>query len=121
MAFIHLKKDGDPRLTFAIEYHGGIVGLICKEDVYRRSAEIGYWLGEPYWNRGFASIAIKLLTDYGLHGLDLNRIQAGVFEYNKASMRVLEKCGYKKEGIFRKSVIKNDRIFDEHQFAIIKN
>lgn len=121
--FIQLTAKEDPTVTFAIEYVDelcGVIGLVPQQDVYRKTAEIGYWLGEPFWGKGIASAAIKLITTYGFQQADLIRIHTGVFEYNTGSMRVLEKNGFKKEGIFKCSVIKNGKIWDEHRYAKIK-
>ncbi|MGB5228245.1 MAG: GNAT family protein, partial [Eudoraea sp.] len=82
----------------------------------RKSAEIGYWIGEPYWGKGIATKAIKLITKYGFEDLKLVRIYAGVFEFNMVSMKVLENNGYKKEGVFKKAVFKNSNFFDEHRY-----
>jgi len=109
---------------FAIEYQGdyvGNIGLHKGTDVYRKSAEIGYFLGEPYWNLGIMTKAINLICDFGFKTMDIVRIHAGIFEFNPASMRVLEKCGFKKEGVFEKSVIKNGAIYDEFRYAKIKD
>jgi len=73
--------------------------------------ENGYWLGEPFWNKGIGTIAVKLIIDYGLNQLDFIRIYTGVFEKN----------GYVREGIFKKSIIKNRLIWDEHRFAIVNS
>lgn len=79
------------------------------KDVYRKSAEIGYFIGEQYCNKGIASKAVKLLTDYGFNELKIIRIHTGIFEYNKASMSVLEKCGYKKIVCLRSRLLKKAR------------
>ena len=121
--FINLCKEEDPQMTFAIEYKGqfcGVIGLVAQTDVYQKTAEVGYWIGEPFWNKGIATAAVKLITDYGLDQLDFVRIHTGVFEYNLNSMKVLEKNGYSKEGVFQKSILKNGKIWDEHRFAKIK-
>ncbi|MCB0639958.1 MAG: GNAT family N-acetyltransferase [Lewinella sp.] len=118
--FIGLVTDQSPALIFAITENGafrGVIGLRAKADVYRQTAEIGYWLGEPYWGRGIASMAIGLVSDYGLGPLGFVRLEAGVFSHNPASMRVLEKNGYALEGIHHKAVTKNGRLLDEHLFA----
>ena len=120
--FINSVKDENPVTTFAIDYKEqfcGVIGLIKQKDVYRLTAEIGYWIGEPYWNKGITTTAAKLITDYGFNKLQLVRIHTGVFEYNAGSMRVLEKCGYKKDCIFEKSVIKNGQIWNEHRYSKI--
>jgi RimJ/RimL family protein N-acetyltransferase len=98
-----------------------VIELTAQTDVYRRTAEIGYWIAEPFWNKGIATEAVKLITAYGLHQLDFVRIHTGIFEFNPSSMRVLEKCGYKKDGVFEKSVTKNGRLWDEHRYSIINH
>ena len=61
--------------------------------------------------------AVNLITDWGFKNLGIVRIYTGIFEYNKASQRVLEKCGFTKEAIFMKSICKNGRIFNEIRYA----
>jgi len=122
-AFINTTEQENPRSTFAIEYDGkfaGVIGLVNQKDVYRRSAEIGYWIGEPYWGKGIATKALALVTEYGFKKLDLIRIYSGVFEFNKASMRVLEKNGYELEGIFKNAVVKNGNVCNEHRYYKLK-
>lgn len=121
--FIKQTQQEAPLMTFAIQYAAdlcGIIGLVGQSDVYKKTAEIGYWLGEPFWKRGIATGAVKLMTDYGLHQLGFVRIHTGVFEYNTASMRVLEKNGYQLDAIFKKSIFKNGSIWNEHWYSIIK-
>lgn len=122
--FINKTNQENPRQTFGIEYKGiicGVIGLVIQQDVYRKSAEIGYWVGEPYWGKGIATIAVELIIEYGFNELELNRIYSGVFEYNIASMKVLEKNGFEKEGIFKKAIIKNQKVCDEHRFYKLNN
>jgi [ribosomal protein S5]-alanine N-acetyltransferase len=121
-ASIFIKQFMDVRSFFAILYKGEYVGNISLspcDNVYRKSAEIGYFIGEPYWNKGIATVAVKLITDYGFKELGFARIHTGVYAYNPASQRVLEKCGYVKEGIFRKSIFKNNQLWDEVRYARI--
>lgn len=121
--FIDLCRKEEPPLTFGIEYqqnYAGTIGLVRQNDIYRIGAEVGYWIGEPYWGKGIASEALELITRYGFEQLGLVRIFTGVFEYNLASMKVLEKAGYQFEGIFQKSLIKNGKIWNEHRYAIVK-
>ncbi len=108
---------------FAIVFKNEFCGVISLEqlkDVYRLSAEIGYWIGEPFWGKGIASQAVKLITDFGFRELPLERIFASVFEHNKASMRVLEKNGYRLESIAKNAVIKNKVISNQYTYAILK-
>ncbi len=121
--FVNLTQQEKPQQSFAIAFKGqlcGVIGLIIQKDVYRKSAEIGYWIGEPFWGMGMATKAVELITAYGFDTLKLNRIYAGIFEYNMASMKVLEKNGFEKEGIFKNAIFKNDKIYDEHRFYKLK-
>jgi len=121
--WISAATNQNPELNFAIanseELIGGI-GLMFQPDVYRFSAEIGYWIGEPFWGKGIASLALIALSKYAFEQFDLNRIFAGVFQGNKASMRVLEKSGFVLEGRLRKSVYKENRFKDQLMYSILK-
>ncbi|MYD66216.1 MAG: GNAT family N-acetyltransferase [Chloroflexi bacterium] len=112
-----------PESNFAIasptEVIGGI-GLTFRGDVHRRSAEVGYWLGEPFWGRGIATAALQAVTEYAFAHHDLVRIDAAVFEWNPASARVLEKAGYVFEGRLRESVTKEGQTIDQLLYARIR-
>lgn len=118
--YINICKKDNPQKTFAIEFNGelaGGIGLVPQTDIYRLGAEIGYWIGEPYWGQGIATKAVGLITEYGFGQLGLVRIFTGVFDFNKASQVVLEKSGFTIEGIFENSVIKNGKIVNEYRYA----
>ena len=95
----------------------GSIGIHPQTDVYRKNAEIGYWLGEKYWGQGIVTEAAKAITEYGFKNYNLHRIYAGIFEHNIGSMRVLEKAGYTREAIHREAIIKNNTIMDEYIYA----
>jgi RimJ/RimL family protein N-acetyltransferase len=121
--FISRCMDMHPQTIFAIEYHGkyaGNIGLHQGSDVYRKSAEVGYFIGEQYWNKGIATASLMLICDFGFSQLDIVRIHAGVFEHNLASQRVLEKCGFVKEGVFIKAVYKREIFWNEVRYAKLK-
>ncbi len=99
----------------------GSIGLTIGTDIERISAEVGYWLGEEYWGKGITSSALKCLTDYGFNDLGLERIFSVPLEENIASRRVLEKNGFKLEGIMRNSVIKFDKIHNQALYSIIRH
>lgn len=110
-------------LNLAIDIAGqacGGIGLHFQQDIYRRSAEIGYWLGEAFWNQGIATAAVRLLSDYAFRQYDLCRLYAGVFPYNQASMRVLEKAGYSLEAVHRQAITKGNQTLDEHLYVLLK-
>ncbi|MDI6725056.1 MAG: GNAT family protein [Methanobacterium sp.] len=106
-------------ITVDNEAVGGI-GLTIGEDIERISAEVGYWLGEKHWGKGITSSALKGIVDYGFSDLELERIFAVPLEQNIASRRVLEKNGFKLEGILRRSVIKNGKIYNQALYAVIR-
>ncbi|MGH9839600.1 MAG: GNAT family N-acetyltransferase [Blastocatellia bacterium] len=113
----------DPEINFAVAVNdqvAGGIGLKLKDDIYRRTAEIGYWLGEEFWGRGIMPEAVRALTDWSFASFDLVRIYAGIFEYNSASMRVLEKAGYQYEARLRKHITKEGQTFDDVIYAIIR-
>jgi RimJ/RimL family protein N-acetyltransferase len=118
--FISVCMRQDPYQVFAIEFEGeyvGNIGLHRLDDVYRKTAELGYFIGEPWWNRGITTRAVNLICDYGFRELDVIKIFSGVFSFNTASQRVLEKCGFTLEAILKSAVIKNGRICDEYRYA----
>lgn len=95
----------------------GGIGLILQTDIHAGSAEIGYWLGQPYWGRGIMSAALAAFTAFAFDEFRLRRLYAMVLEWNPASMRVLEKCGYAREGRLSKSALKDGTVADEFLFA----
>lgn len=109
-----------PQTNFAIVVRDKAVGAIGFEsqgDIFRRSAEIGYWLGADYWGRGIATEAVKTVTAFAFRNFDICRLYAGVFATNPASIRVLEKAGYQFEGRLRKSITKFGETIDQLVFA----
>jgi RimJ/RimL family protein N-acetyltransferase len=112
-----------PETVFAIatpeEAIGGI-GLIIGSDIHRYTAELGYWLAEPFWNRGIMTEAVKLITGYAFKNMKLNRIFAKPYDRNRASIRVLEKADYQFEGRLKGSAFKADEIIDELLYAKLK-
>lgn len=121
--WVRRAAGAEPRTDFAIEVGGravGGIGLILGEDVYRRTAEIGFWLGEEYWGRGIVTAAVRALTDWAFESFDLARITAGVFEWNPASMRVLEKAGYRREARLRKAATKDGETIDLIVYSMVR-
>ena len=113
------KKPG--MINFVIDINGKVAGSIGFHKIEDHKAELGYWLAEKYWGQGIMTQAVKLATEFGFKKLKLKRIYARVFSFNKASKRVLEKAGYKFEGILRKNTKKDNRFIDDCLFAKIKD
>jgi ribosomal-protein-alanine N-acetyltransferase len=121
--WLNLACIQNPELNFAIanpeELIGGI-GLLLQPDVYRYSAEVGYWLAEPFWGKGITTMALKAFTKFAFEQFELRRLFAGVFEGNNPSVKVLEKAGYKFEGRYRKAVFKDGKFKDQLIYSFLK-
>jgi len=120
--WVRMVHQQSPETSFAIAVDGeavGGIGYVLHRDVERVSAEIGYWLGEPFWGRGITTEALRAVTEYAVQAHGLTRIYAVPFAWNTASCRVLEKAGYVLEARLRKSAIKDGRLTDQMQYAFI--
>ncbi len=96
----------------------GAVGLMINRG--HDSAELGYWVGKPFWNQGYCTEASRALLRWGFEELNLNRIQARHFVRNPSSGRVMEKLGMKKEGILRQFFKKWGRFEDTALYSILR-
>lgn len=118
--WIHLCTSEKIPTVFAIEVDGeavGCVGIVLQKDIFCKNAEIGYWLGEPFWGKGIITEAVLEVTDYAFRTFALHRLYAGVMAHNPASMKVLEKAGYHLEAILKKSIYKENTFIDEHLYV----
>jgi RimJ/RimL family protein N-acetyltransferase len=113
----------DPESAFAIAVDDEAVGAIGFEhrgDIWRRSVELGYWLARPHWGRGITTGAVRAITDWAFRAWSINRVWAGVFAWNPASARVLEKAGFGYEGRLRQSAVKDGEPVDELIYAVVR-
>lgn len=111
-----------PSVHLAIEFDGeavGGIGIIAGAGVERCTGRFGYWLGELHWGKGLATASARALVGHALTGLAFMRLEASVFEWNPASMRVLEKVGFVREGILRRSVWKDGQLIDSVIYALV--
>ncbi len=118
-----IKNENNNQLCYAIvvdEKAVGSIGVFLKNDVYCKSAELGYWLGEQFWKRGIMSEAVKMICKETFEKFDVLRIYAEPFADNKGSRKVLENCGFQLEGIMKKSVFKNNTFHDSCMYALVK-
>jgi RimJ/RimL family protein N-acetyltransferase len=119
-AWVESAAAESPSTHFAIvvqEAVGGI-GFTVRGDVERVSAEIGYWLGAAHWSKGIMTAAVRAVTHYAFTQFSLTRVFAVPYAQNVASHRVLEKVGYTREGVLRRSAIKNGMVLDQVLYAI---
>lgn len=121
--FIAFASGADPETAFAVTVDDrpvGSIGAVLGEDVERRSAEVGYWLGESYWGRGIATCALVGFTEYALATYEVERLFAVPLAANTASCRVLEKAGYRLEGRMRRSAVKDGVVQDQFLYASLR-
>jgi RimJ/RimL family protein N-acetyltransferase len=122
--WIDICQAEEPQRSFAIasktEVMGGI-GLIFGEDVHTHTAELGYWLGEPFWGKAIMSRAVVRLVSYAFEAYPISRIYALPFASNTASRKVLEKAGFSLEGILRRNVIKAGQFHDQALYALVRD
>jgi len=128
----YTAADADWWLTFvaqmpepthwAVEVDGlcvGGIGVTRGDGTFVKSGLFGYWLAEPYWGRGIMSTAVKPVSRHVMSHFGLARLEAPVFAWNPASMRVLEKSGFVREGVLRASVFKDGRLIDSVLYALV--
>ena len=119
-AFLGWIASRDSPTAWAIDVGGeaiGGIGIEFDTDVERVSAEVGYWIGESFWGRGIATAALSAVTAEAFRCFDITRLYALPFADHAASVRVLEKAGYVREGHLRQSAIKDGKIRDQLLFA----
>jgi [ribosomal protein S5]-alanine N-acetyltransferase len=120
-AFIAFAMRDDPPHIFAIEVDGeaaGGIGIHPQEGIMRKNAELGYWLAEKYWGKGIVSGAIPKMIDLAFATYDITRLYARPFGNNKASHRVLEKCGFTLEARIEKNIFKYGEYLDELIYSV---
>jgi ribosomal-protein-alanine N-acetyltransferase len=109
--------------AWAIEIDGAAVGGVSLHpgvDVHRHSAELGYWLGRRYWGRGVMTTILATFSDRAMSAFRLHRLFATVYANNPASMRVLEKVGFEREGVQKSAVVKRGELLDLYVYARVR-
>ena len=115
------KRQGKTEISFVITRENEVIGGVSLRGIRKgHKARIGYWLGEAYWGQGFMVEAIYAITKLGFEQFGLHRIEAKVFLPNKGSKRVLEKAGFRLEGLLKKEYLKDGKFIDAYLFAKVK-
>lgn len=118
-----LSADSEKIFAFAITVNDkavGSIGVFRCDNIHFRTAEMGYYVGEPYWGKGIGTNAVKQTCNFIFEHTDIIRIFAEPFAYNTASCRILEKAGFQYEGLLRSNAVKNGRILDMKMYAMVK-
>ena len=121
--FLRRELRTQPITNFSIDIDGlavGGIGIRIGEDVYRHTAELGYWLSEDFWGHGITSEAVPAFSNYCFENFPLHRIYAEPYANNPASARVLEKAGFVLEGRLKNNVFKDGQILDSLLYAKTK-
>lgn len=119
-----LSSDKDKTYAFAITADDkaiGSIGVFRKENIHFRTAEMGYYIAQPYWGKGIMTSTVKQTCEFIFANTDILRIFAEPFAHNTASCRVLEKSGFVFEGLLRKNAVKNGEIIDMKMYSIVKD
>lgn len=122
--WITLASQAAPSIHVAIDLEGvavGGIGIIAGEGTARYTGQFGYWLGEAYWGKGIATAAAQAMVAHAFSGSFFQRLEAPVFAWNPASMRVLEKVGFIREGVAKQSVFKDNQFTDSVIYALLRN
>ena len=118
-----LAADETKTFAFAITVEDvviGSIGVFRRDNIHFRTAELGYYIGEPYWGKGYATSAVKQICQYVFANTDMIRIFAEPFAHNTASRRVLEKAGFQLEGLLRGNAVKNGAVLDMAMYALVR-
>ena len=118
-----LSVDETKTFPFAITAGDELIGSISVfrcDNIHSRTAEVGYYIAEPYWGQGYGTCAVKQICAYIFENTDIIRIFADPFACNTASCRVLEKAGFQLEGTLRSNAVKNGKVLDMKMYALIK-
>jgi RimJ/RimL family protein N-acetyltransferase len=117
-----LERKEHYRMAIVLAPAGPTIGVCSLERVswQHMNAELIYWLGKPYWGKGYTTEAAARMIKFGFEELGLERISVGCFARNKASARVIEKLGFKYEGCHRHKFLKNGEFQDELRFGLIR-
>ncbi len=97
----------------------GAMGLVL--NLNQEKAELGYWVGKPYWSRGYCTEAARAVLQFAFAELRLNRIHAHHFSHNPASGRVMQKVGMRHEGHLRQHVKKWGEFYDVEAYGILRS
>lgn len=110
-------------VIFAIADSNELIGSISAvppDEVNKYVAEVGFWIGEPFWNKGILSNALNVFANYLFSNYQLNRLTAKVYEGNDSSKRVLEKNGFILESTTKKNINKEDKFLDQYTYGLLK-
>ncbi len=117
---VHQRKDFGINVNWCIRQDGLVIGGIGRQVKYgikSHKDEVGYWLGKDYWGQGIMTKVLSVFCDFLHDEQNLHRIEAPIYTWNEASGRVLEKCRFEREGLFRHAYLKDGKWVDAYMYA----
>jgi ribosomal-protein-alanine N-acetyltransferase len=101
---------------------GALIGGCGTGDINQleKRATVGWWAAKEYWGKGYVLEAVKLLIEFSFKKLNLNRLEAGIFTFNKRSLNFAKKLGFKVEGIGRQKAFKKGKLIDEYDISLLR-
>lgn len=123
--YLNMVTQADPNklIELVIEVDGKFAGAISvtfNQDIYCYCCEIGYWLGQPYWNKGIMKKSVKLMTDYIFKTYNINIITAKTFSTNTSSKKVLLANNFKELVVLKNHAFKNNQFCDLTLFELTR-
>jgi [ribosomal protein S5]-alanine N-acetyltransferase len=116
-----IRDEAECRLAITLRSDEHLIGGIgLRFAQQHQQAELGYWLGLPYWGNGYATEAAQEIMRYGFEDLHLHRIFASHFKNNPASGRILKKLGMRYEGCQQEHIRKWDRFVDLELYGMLR-
>lgn len=118
-----LNANENDTFAFAITVDDktiGSIGVFRQGNIHNRTGELGYYVAEEHWGKGYCTSAVRQIADYVFTNTDILRIFAEPFSYNKGSRRVLEKAGFTYEGTLRSNAFKNGVVVDMTMYSLVR-
>jgi RimJ/RimL family protein N-acetyltransferase len=118
-----LGSKKEIRFGIVLKETGRVIGIVALRGINYQSkvAETGFWIGIDFWGEGLATEAVRLALDFGFKELQLHRVNAWTAEENMGSRRVMEKCGFKSEGVMRDAYFVNGRRYNRLGYGILES
>ncbi|WP_395669227.1 GNAT family N-acetyltransferase [Rhodoferax sp.] len=123
-SWVDFASNCYPSIHLCIEVNGAVadgIGIIAGTGTEQKTGQLGYWLGRAYWGQGVATAAAQAMVAHADRSLPVVRLQAPVLAWNPASMRVLEKAGFYRESVLRKSVFKDGELIDSVMYVRVRD
>lgn len=124
MSEVWLYPKGTPtQMIFAIKKDGKLIGELKLQNIrwFNRKAELSIILKKEEQSRGTGTEIVKKIIEYAFGKMNLHRLEAEVIETNSASIKLIEKFGFKKEGVLREAKFQNGKFIDIYRYGLLRS